>query len=129
MVVHDLCGIEDVLNGVLGLRLFDDGGSRDTLAARQFRHYVRFNVLVVGGGSGHDDVGRDTGFILPDTFQHSFALLGRGSAIRFGGAAEHDQSVEMSCGSVMRWNSEIDADEEEDVGEGDCQNQKENSVE
>lgn len=74
--MHDLRGVVDVLDGVLGLRLLGDGGCGNTLGLRELVHDVGFDELVVRGGSGHDDVRGDAGFVLADGFEDALALLG-----------------------------------------------------
>lgn len=78
-----------------------------------------FDELIVGGGAGHDDVGRDAGFIFADAFEDALALLGRRRAVMFCGTAEDDEGIEVGCGSVVRGDGEVNADEEESVGEDD----------
>ena len=122
MVVHDLGGVEDVLDGVVGLAFFDDGGGGDALGFGEEGHGVGFDEVVVGGAAGHDDGGGDAGFVLADAFEDALALLGRGGAVGLGGAAEDDDGVEVSGGGVVVGDGEVVADDDGGIDEGreDC---------
>ncbi len=76
MLVHELGGVEEVLDGVLGLRLFEDGGGRDALRLGELGHDIGFDVAVVCGPAGDDDAWSDTGLVLADGFKNALALLG-----------------------------------------------------
>jgi hypothetical protein len=126
VLMHELGGVVDVLDGVHGLRLFEDGGGGHSLGGGELRHSLGFDEVVVGGGSGHDDVGGDAGPILADAFQYSFALLGGWCAVGLGGGAQDDDGVEMGlgrvvgrkCGVVADDDQDEDEDQDRDDGEG-----------
>lgn len=129
MVVHDACGVVDVLNGILCLHIFENRRRRHTLIPGQLRHDVGFDVLIVGGGAGHHDGRGHACFIFADAFEDALALLGRGGAVGAGGIAEDDEGVEVGGGSVARGEREIDACREEDNGEDGCGEIEEGAVE
>jgi hypothetical protein len=117
VLVHDAGGVVDVLDGVLGLHIFEDYRCGDAFAPRQLRHHIGFYVLVVGGGAGHDDVRSDAGLIFADAFEDALALLGRWGAVGVGRVAEYDERVEVGGASVVRGDGKVDAHREEDDGE------------
>jgi len=123
VVGHDLAAVEDILNCVLRVVFFDDGGGRDPLGQRECGHDVGFNELVVCGASGEDQVRSDAGFELANAFERAFPLLGRGRAIRVCWSSEHNDGVELGKDSVAGGNGPItdgggdyadDKDREED---------------
>ena len=65
-----------------------------------------------------DEGGGDAGFIFADTFEDALALLGRGSAVGFGGAAEDDDGVEVGGGVVVVEDGEVVDDDDGGVDEG-----------
>jgi hypothetical protein len=121
MLMHDLGGVIDVLDGVLGLNIFEDCRRGNALASGQLGHDIGLDVLIVGGGSGHDDIRGDSGFILADAFEDTFSLLGRRSAVSIGGIAEDDDGVKVSGSGVVRRDGEIDSCREEGYREDDRQ--------
>ena len=76
MAMHDLRRVVDVLDGVLGLAFLDEGGGGDALRLSELGHDVRFDELVVGGASGHNEARGDAGAVLADAFEDAGALLG-----------------------------------------------------
>ena len=76
VLVHELGRVVDVLDGVEGLGLFEDGVSWDALCLRELGHSVGLDEVVVGWAAGHDDMGGDAGFVLSDAFEDTLALLG-----------------------------------------------------
>lgn len=129
VLVHDAGGVVDVLDSVLGLNVFEDCRCRHALASSQLRHDIGFNVLIMGGGAGQDEVWGDAGFVLADTFEDAFALLRRGGAVGVGGIAEGDDRIEMGCGGIVRGDGEIDTRREQRDGEDNREEVKENSGE
>ena len=81
--MDDLGGVVDVLDGVEGLRLFENGRAGYALGGGKLGHGVGFNELIVSGSSSHDDARGYTSLVLVNTFKNSFALLGRWSAVVF----------------------------------------------
>ena len=75
VLVHDLCGVVDVLDGVLGLGFFKDGRGGDALCLSELGHGVGFDGLIVGCGARHDDVRSDAGFVLTNALEDPLALL------------------------------------------------------
>ena len=116
--MHDLGGVEDVLDGVVGLAFFDDGGGGDTLGFGEDGHGVGFDEVIVGGTAGHDEDGSDAGFVFADAFEDASALLGRGGAVGFGGAAQDDDGVEVGGCCVVAGDGEVIGYDDGRVGEG-----------
>src|SRR4051794_18536227 len=107
MCGHDALAVEDVLNGVLRLRFFDDGLGWDALGEGERGHGVGFDELVVGGAAGEDEVRSDPGLELANAFEGAFALLRRRGSVRQGGSSEDDDGVEVMEAGICGWNSEI----------------------
>ena len=75
VLMHELGRVEEILDSVLGLRLFEDGGCRDALRLGELGHDVGFNIAVVSGSAGDDDAWGDAGLILTDGLEDALALL------------------------------------------------------
>lgn len=88
-----------------------------------------FDELIVSCGTGHDDMGCDTGLIFADSFEYTFTLFGRWCAVAPGWAAKDNDCVEVDCGGVVRRDGDVDANEEESVGEDDYGDREKDSVE
>jgi hypothetical protein len=127
--MHELGRVIDVLDGVEGLGLFEDVGSRDALGGGELRHSVGFDEVIVGRASGHDDVWSYTGFVLTDAFQDAFALFGGGGAIGAGGCAEDDDGVEVGLGGVVGGERFVVDRDDEGQGEDDQDNDNKGSIE
>ena len=126
MLMHDLRGIVDVLDGVLGLAFFDDVGGGNALRGSQLCHSVGFDQVIVRRPASHDDVWGNAGFVFAHTFEDSFALLRRWSTVKLGRSAQHDNGVEVRCGGVVGGKSEVVAVDDEAEGKDQ---QKENEEE
>lgn len=127
MLVHELCRVVDVLNGVERLRFFEDDGGRHALGSGELGHGVGFDEVVVSCGSGHDDAGSDAGFVFADAFQYSLALFRRWCAVGFGGSAEDDDGVEMSLSGIVGRESRIVDYDDQEEDENQCREGRENS--
>src|SRR5438309_10737148 len=104
---HDALAVEDVLDGVLRLRFFEDGVGWNSLGEGERGHGVGFDELVVRRGAGEDEMGSDPGFELANAFEGAFALFGRRGSVRQGGSSEDDDGVEVVEAGVCGWDTEI----------------------
>src|SRR5215469_17659035 len=87
---HDLAAVEDVLNGVLSLPLFDDGVRRNSLGEGECGHGVGLDEVVMGGAAGEDDMWSGAGLELANAFESALALLRRRGSIQVGRCAKND---------------------------------------
>ncbi len=126
--MHDLCRVIDVLDGVLCLGFFEDGGGGDALCGSELGHDVGFDEGVVSGAAGHDDARSYAGLVLADAFEDAFALLGGGGAVGSGGSAEDDEGVEVVLGGVVGGESYVVACDDESKGESGYGEGEEDSV-
>jgi len=127
--VHDVSGVEDVLDGVLGLALFEDAGGGDALRLGELGHDVGFDEVIVGWTAGHDEARGDSGVVFADAFEDAGTLLGRGRAVWVGGIAEDDDGVEVGGGGVVRWQRDVAAVDDEAEGNGQEDEEKDGSAE
>ncbi len=93
---HDLAAVADVLEGVLGSLVDEDGVGGDALGDGEALHGLGFGEPVVGRAAGHDDVGGNPLAVLADGLEDALALLGAGCAVVVAGVAEDDERVEVS---------------------------------
>src|ERR1700751_1752259 len=100
-VRQDEIAVVDVLDGVLGFVLFEDGIVWNALLFGERGHDVGFDELIVGSASGEDDGGGYAGFVLANSFEGTLALFGRWAAVWVGGVGEDGGGGEGRGGFVF----------------------------
>lgn len=95
MVVHDLRGIVDILDGVLSLVLFEDIGGWNSLAGRELGHRMGLDEVVMRGAARHDDARGYAGLVLSHAFQDTLSLFRRRCTVQPGRRAEHNNGIEV----------------------------------
>ncbi len=72
---HDALAEKDVLNGVRGQPLFDDGVRWNSLGLGERGHDMRLYETVVGGSAREDEVRSDARLELANAFERALSLL------------------------------------------------------
>jgi hypothetical protein len=116
---HDVLTIEDVLNGVSGLILLNDGAGWDALFHCEGSHNVGLWKLIVGWATRKDDVRCDAGFELANAFERALPLLRRWRAVGVGGIAEDDDGVEVTEVGVVGGYGSINDSSSDDRNEAE----------